>query len=68
MTATHHWQDHSIEFTAPDACHAAVVRLRRLPSMRFDSKLKGELWIDHLRLERLPTDLKAQPAERKNDS
>lgn len=68
MTATHDWQDHSIEFTAPEACHAAVVRLRRLPSMRFDSKLKGELWIDHLRLERLPTDLKAQPAERKNNS
>ena len=51
MTGTHRWHDGSIDFTVPDDCHAVVVRLRRKTSMRFDSKIRGKLWVDDFRLQ-----------------
>jgi hypothetical protein len=52
MLGTHGWQKQEIEFTAPDGCHAVVIRLHRLPSRRFDSKIAGRLWLDDFRLEK----------------
>lgn len=56
ITGTHGWQDDTIEFTLPDDCHAAVVRLRRKTSMRFDSKIRGSVWLDNFRLEKVKSD------------
>ena len=56
MTGTHAWQDDSIVFTAPADCRAVVVRLRRKISMRFDSKIRGKVWLDHFRLEEIDTE------------
>ena len=41
------WHEAAIEFDVPEACEAVVVRLRRLPSKRFDSKISGMLWMDN---------------------
>jgi hypothetical protein len=51
MLGTHAWQKQDIEFTAPKACQAVVVRLNRQPSKRFDSKIAGRLWLDDFKLE-----------------
>lgn len=51
ITGTHRWQDGSIEFQPPVGCRAVVVKVRRRPSHRFDSKIKGSLWLDNFRLE-----------------
>ena len=51
ITGTHGWREDSIQFEIPEGCHAAVLRLRRQPSKRFDSKIKGMLWIDDFRLQ-----------------
>lgn len=52
ITGTHDWHEVSIAFRMPDTCRAAVVLLRRKPSNRFDSKIRGSLWIDDFRLEK----------------
>ncbi len=44
------WHEESITFETPADCHAAVLRLRRRPSMRFDSKIRGIVWFDDFRL------------------
>jgi hypothetical protein len=53
VTGTQKWHEVSIEFDVPEGCRAAVVRLRRLPSSRFDSKIRGTLWLDDFRLEKV---------------
>ena len=55
VTGTQKWREVSIEFDMPEGCRAAVVRLRRLPSSRFDSKIMGTLWLDDFRLEKVET-------------
>jgi len=56
ITGTHGWRDVALEFEMPDSCRAAVVRLRRLPSNRFDSKIRGSLWLDNFRLEKIESE------------
>ena len=58
MTGTHKWRQEVIEFRPPEGCRAAVVRVRRRPSHRFDSKIKGSLWLDNFGLEMLSTENK----------
>ena len=53
MTGTSGWKDDAIVFTAPADCHAVVVRLRRKTSMRFDSKIRGTIWLDNFRLKEI---------------
>jgi hypothetical protein len=53
ITGSHKWREVSIEFDMPEGCRAAVMRLRRLPSTRFDSKIRGTLWLDDFRLEKI---------------
>jgi hypothetical protein len=55
ITGSHKWREVSIEFDMPEGCRAAVMRLRRLPSSRFDSKIRGTLWLDDFRLEKIET-------------
>ena len=58
ITGTHKWREESIEFRPPAGCRAAVVRVRRRPSHRFDSKIKGSFWLDNFRLEILDSENK----------
>ncbi len=58
ITGTHEWRRESIEFRPPAGCRAVVVRVRRHPSRRFDSKIKGVLWLDNFRLEDLDSEKK----------
>jgi tetratricopeptide (TPR) repeat protein len=41
IKGTNLWHTETIEFTPPEDCNAVVVRLRRLKSRRFDSKIAG---------------------------
>jgi hypothetical protein len=58
ITGTHTWREESIEFRPPAGCRAAVVRVRRRPSNRFDSKIKGSFWLDNFHLEILDSEKK----------
>jgi len=51
MLQTNSWQEGTIDFTPPEECRAVVIRLRRLPSKRFDSLISGTVWLDDFRLE-----------------
>jgi len=62
MTGTRGWRQEVIDFTMPMDCHAAVVRLRRRKSMRFDSKIRGRLWMDDFNLEKSQNDPQEKPA------
>jgi hypothetical protein len=53
IKGTNLWQTETIEFTPPEECNAVVVRLRRLKSHRFDSKIAGTLWLDDFKLEKI---------------
>jgi hypothetical protein len=53
ITGTNDWRAEAMEFTPPENCQAVVVRLRRLPSGRFDRNIAGTLWLDNFRLEAL---------------
>ena len=55
ITGTNLWRTETLEFTPPEECHAVVVRLRRLKSHRFDSKIAGTLWLDDFNLEKVQT-------------
>jgi hypothetical protein len=52
IKGTNLWQTETLEFKPPEECHAVVVRLRRLKSHRFDSKIAGTLWLDDFKLEK----------------
>jgi len=62
MTGTRGWHQEVIDFTMPMDCHAAVVRLRRRKSMRFDSKIRGRLWVDDFHLVKIKNDPYEKPA------
>ena len=51
LTGTRDWEKVTLEFTAPEGCHAVVLRLRRYPSRKLDSKIKGTIWLDGFRLK-----------------
>ncbi len=53
IAGTHQWREESIEFRPPAGCRAVLVRVRRRPSHRFDSKISGSFWLDAFRLEKL---------------
>jgi hypothetical protein len=56
ITGSNGWHEESIAFEVPADNQAAVVRLRRRTSMRFDSKIRGTVWLDNFRLEKIETD------------
>ena len=58
ITGTHKWREDAIEFRPPAGCRAVLVRVRRRPSDRFDSKIKGSFWLDGFHLEILDSEKK----------
>jgi hypothetical protein len=63
ITGTSGWRKESVEFTIPDRCQAALVRIRRFPSQRFDSKIRGILWLDDFQLHRSPSGKEKPPED-----
>ena len=63
ITGSRSWHEKAIEFEIPADCRAAVVRLRRRASMRFDAKISGMVWIDGFRLDKLETDTQTAAAD-----
>ena len=53
ITGTSEWHSESVQFKPPANCHAVVVRLRRLKSKRFDSKITGVIRLDNFRINRI---------------
>jgi len=51
LLGTRDWEKVIVDFTAPEGCHAVVIRLRRVPSWKFDNKIKGTVWVDGFGLE-----------------
>ena len=47
---TEDWAQVALEFDVPKGCDTALVRLRRLPSRRFDNKIEGTVWLDDFSL------------------
>ncbi len=64
IIGTHKWREESIDFRPPAECRAVVVRVRRRPSHRFDSKIKGSFWLDNFRLEILDPEKKQALSEK----
>jgi len=56
IIGTQGWHEVSLEFGVPEGCRAAVVRLRRRSSNRFDSKIRGSLWLDDFHLGKKQSD------------
>ncbi len=45
------WREEKIEFTVPAGCEAIVVHVRRDESLKFDSRISGDYWLDSVRME-----------------
>jgi tetratricopeptide (TPR) repeat protein len=45
-TGSKPWTPEEVEFTTGPQTHLIEIRLRRLPSVHFDNKLKGTVWVD----------------------
>ena len=50
LTGTHAWTPQEAEFTTGPRTRLLVVGLRRLPSRKFDNKLRGTVWVDDVSL------------------
>ena len=48
QVGTTYWQQFTIPFTA--SSDLVTVRLRRVPSRKFDNMLKGKVWLDMFEL------------------
>lgn len=47
------WTKEELPFSAPEGCEAAVIRIVRKESLKFDSKISGDYWLDGLSLKRV---------------
>lgn len=50
VLGTRPWETERLDFTVPEACEAAVVRIRRGESLKFDSRITGDYWLDAVEL------------------
>ena len=50
LLGTRDWEKVSVDFTAPEGCHAVVIRLRRFKSRKLDNRIKGTIWLDEFGL------------------
>jgi hypothetical protein len=51
IVGTEDWTEVRMEFDVPQDCEAILLRLRRVPSRRFDNKIGGTLWLDDFSLQ-----------------
>lgn len=48
VTGTNMWKKIALEFTAPGACKALMVGIKREKSAKFDNKISGDVWLESL--------------------
>jgi hypothetical protein len=53
LTGTNEWRLLDLTFTAGPGTKLIEVQLSREPSLKFDNKIRGTLWLDGVRLERV---------------
>ena len=53
MVGSTDWRQEVIDFALPEHSLAAMIRIRRRPSNRFDNKISGSIWLDDFRIERM---------------
>ncbi|MGV8074283.1 MAG: hypothetical protein AB2L11_06995 [Syntrophobacteraceae bacterium] len=51
VTGTTPWTEERLKFEIPDDCEAVQVQVKRKESLKFDSKISGDYWLDALELE-----------------
>lgn len=57
------WHEIAVEFEVPRACRGIRVHVARRPTKKLNRFIGGELWVDEVRLQRLPV-LPEQPSEK----
>ena len=50
ITGNRDWSEESLVFDVPDQCRMARITFRRDESLKFDSKIRGDVWIDAVEL------------------
>lgn len=50
ITGTRDWSRENLIFDVPDQCRMAKITFRRDESLKFDSKIRGDVWIDAVEL------------------
>jgi hypothetical protein len=53
LKGTNEWKQVELTFTAGQGTQLIEVQLSREPSLKFDNKIRGTLWLDGATLERL---------------
>ncbi len=53
IIGTNEWRQETVAFIPPENCHAVVIRLRRLPSKRFDCNIEGTVYLDNFSINTL---------------
>jgi tetratricopeptide (TPR) repeat protein len=51
LSGTSSWQQVALDVEVPASCQVAVLTVKRKPSHRFDSQIRGSYFLDHVRLE-----------------
>lgn len=52
VLGTRPWEWETLSFRVPENCQAVEIRLRRQESLKFDSKIVGDYWLDAVSVER----------------
>lgn len=50
LAGTSPWIEEQLSFQVPPDCEAALIRVRRKESLKFDNKISGDYWLDDVRL------------------
>jgi len=48
------WREEILEIQVPEGCHALMLRIRRVESLKFDNKISGDYWLDEVELIPVP--------------
>jgi hypothetical protein len=52
LTGTHEWTTVSTDFRVPEGTHLVEIRVVRNPTWKFDSKVRGRVWVDGVALRK----------------
>jgi Tetratricopeptide repeat len=61
LVGSHPWSLVETDFVTGPETHLLTIALRRVPSSKFDNKLRGTVWVDDVSLVAVPGDPKESP-------
>ena len=61
LVGTHPWSLVEADLATGPETHLLIIALRRIPSWKFDNKLRGTVWVDDVSLVPVPEDTKQGP-------